>query len=226
MIILRKMKLKTVLKILLLSSFIVTSANAFFTDYSLPKVVGVKTVIDRNSVGFEWKSLARYKNINSINVYRAEAKKGIKQVYVKIDAITNRFATHYVDKKIKPNTKYFYTFTTAVGLSESMYGDIVPIKTMPPYKSVKLVEAKLVDVGVVKLLWVPSSEPTVTEYIIQRRKKSDKRWFYLATVKGRLYPEYIDFTPERGNKYFYRVFARDANEFLSKASNVLSVEVR
>ncbi len=226
MINLQKMKLKTILKILILNSFIATTASAFFTDYSLPKVVGVKTVVDRNSIGFEWKSLARYKNINRINVYRAEAKKGVKQVYVKIDAITNRFATHYVDRNIKPNTKYFYTFTTGFGLSESTYGSIVPVKTKPAYKAVKFVEAKLVDSGVVKLLWVPSSEPTVTEYIIQRRKSSDKRWFYLATVKGRLYPEYVDFTAEMGNKYLYRIFARDANEFISKASNTLSVEVR
>ena len=226
MINLQKMKLKTILKTLLLSSFITTTANAFFTDYSLPKIRGVKSIVDRNSIGFEWKSVARYANVGGINIYRAEAKKGVKQTYVKIDAIVNRFATHYVDRKVKPNTKYFYTFTTFSGLSESMYGDIVPAKSMPPYKAVKLVEASLVDRGVVKLLWVPSSEVTVTEYVIQRKKQGDRRWFYLDTVKGRLYPEFVDSTPKRGFKYDYRVFARDANELASIASNVMSVEVK
>ncbi len=224
--ILPKMKLRVFLKILLLNIVALSSANAFFTDYSLPKVVGVKSVIDRNSVGFEWKSLAKYKNVTGINVYRAVAKKGVKQVYIKIDSIVNRFATHYVDRTAKPNTRYFYTFTTTSGLSESLYGDIVPVKTNPPYKAVKFVEAKLVDIGVVKLLWVPHTAPTVTEYIIQRKRTDEKRWFYLETIKGRLYPEYIDTTAKRGYRYDYRVFARDANEMYSLPSKILSVEVK
>ena len=224
--ILAKMRLRAFLKVLTLSALLFSSLNALFTDYSLPRVVGVKSVVDRNSVGFEWKSLAKYRNITGINVYRAKAKKGIKQVYVKIDSIVNRFATHYVDRTAKPNTHYFYTFTTASGLKESTYGDIVPVKTFPPYKAVKFVEARLVDWGIVKLLWVPHSAVTVTEYIIQRKRADQKRWFYLDTVKGRLYPEYIDTTAKRGYKYEYRVFARDANELYSLPSRVLSVEVK
>ena len=226
MINLQKMKSKTILKLLLLSSLTLTTANAFFTDYSLPKIKGVKVIVDRNSIGFEWKSIARYANVGGVNIYRAEAKKGPKQVYEKIDAVVNRFATHYVDRKVKPNTKYFYTFTTFSGLSESMYGDVVPAKSRPPYKAIKLVAANLVDRGVVKLLWVPSSEPTVTEYVIQRKRATDRRWYYLDTVKGRLYPEFVDSTAKRGSTYNYRVFARDANELASIASNILSVEVK
>jgi len=164
---LQKMKLNHIFKIVVLGIALIGSANAFFTDYSLPKIKGVKSIVDRNSVGFEWKSVARYNNVTGINIYRAVAKPGIKQLYIKIDAVSSRFATHYVDKTIRPNTKYFYTFTTTSGLSESTYGDIVPVKTMPAYKAIKLVEAKLVDIGVVKLLWVPSSEATVTDYVIQ-----------------------------------------------------------
>jgi len=223
---LQKMKLNHFFKILVLGIALISSANAFFTDYSLPKIKGVKSIADRNSVGFEWKSVAQYSNVTGINIYRAVAKPGAKQVYVKIDAVANRFATHYVDKTIRPNTKYFYTFTTTSGLSESSYGDIVPVKTMPAYKAIKLVEARLVDRGVVKLLWVPSSEVTVTEYVVQRKKINDNRWFYIDTVKGRLYPEFIDSTAKRGFVYEYRVFARDANEFVSLPSNILKVEVK
>ena len=223
---LQLIRLKAIFKLLFLLTVTTSFVNGFFTDISLPKIVGVKAVVDRNSVGFEWKSIARYANVTSINVYRAVAKPGIKQVYVKIDSISNRFATHYVDNTVRPNTKYFYTFTTASGLSESMYGDIVPVKTQPPYKPIKVVEAKEVDKGVVKILWVPSSEVTVTKYIIQRRKSTDNRWYYLQTVKGRLYPEYIDSTPQRGNVYLYRVFARDANDMTSLPSNEVKVEVK
>ncbi len=218
--------LKSAFKIAALSVAATVAASAFFTDYSLPKVRGVKVVTDRNSVGFEWKSVAYDPRVTGINIYRAEARKGLKQVYEKIGAVSSRFATHFVDTKIKPNTKYFYTFTTSSGLTESLYGDVVPVKTKPPYKAVKLVEAKLVAKGTVKLLWVPHSSTMVVRYIIQRKKSTDRRWFYLDTVKGRLMPEFIDTTAPRGFKYDYRIFAEDASEMASLPSNVLSVEVR
>ena len=226
MINLVEMKLNHIFKILLVSVAFTFGAYALFTDYSLPKITGIKSLVDRNSVGFEWKSLAKYKNVTGVNIYRAIAKPGIKQVYIKIDSIRNRFATHYVDRKIKPNTKYFYTFTTTSGFSESIYGDIVPIKTKPTHKAINFVEAKLVDRGVVKLLWFPSPDYSIIEYIIQRKRLEDKRWFYLDRVKGRLYPEFIDSTVKQGKIYMYRVFARDANEFISAPSRVLQVEVK
>jgi len=90
-----KSVLKSYLKLLLLNILLLSSLEAFFTDISLPKVVGVKSVTDRNSIGFEWKPLFRYSNIQGISVYRAKAKPGAQQTYVKIATISNRFATHF-----------------------------------------------------------------------------------------------------------------------------------
>ena len=216
---------KSYLKILLLNILLLSSLEAFFTDISLPKVTGVKSVSDRNSIGFEWKPLFRYQNIQGVNIYRAKAVPGAKQVYTKIASISNRFATHFVDTNIEPNTNYFYTFTTYSGLSESLYGDIVPVKSAPPYKSVHLVSAEVVGDHTVKLLWVPSNEPTVFEYIIERKRDGGK-WHYLKSIKGRLYPEYIDLTVAKGHSYSYRVFARDAMGMTSYVGNALKVEVR
>ncbi len=198
---------------------------AFFTDVTLPKVTGVKKLVDKSSVGFEWKSLEKYTNISGINIYRAKARVGKNQVYTKIASIANRFATHFVDTNVEPNTKYFYTFTTYSGLSESLYGDIVPVKTMPPYKKVKLVSLRKVFKDTVKLLWVPSSEPQIYKYKIFR-KKDNYPWAYIDTVKGRLYPEYIDTTAFRGHRYSYRVVAFDANEMPSVLSDELTIEVK
>jgi len=217
--------LRLFLSLLIVSFLGVDKIYAFFDDISLPRITNIKTVIDRNSVGFEWKSVAYNPAITGINVYRAKAKPGINQTYIKIDSIPNRFATHYVDTTAQPGTKYFYTFTTYSGLNESSHGDIVAVKTKPPYKPIKVVSATRVDKDVVKLLWVPSSEPTVIQYIIQR-KKDNSKWFFLAKVKGRLYPEYIDTTAYRGHRYRYRVFAVDANGLYSLPSNVVSVEVK
>lgn len=216
---------KSYLKVLLLNIVLLSSLEAFFSDISLPKVTGVKSVVDRNSIGFEWKSLFRYQNIQGISVYRAKAVRGAKQTYTKIATISNRFVTHFVDTNIEPNTNYFYTFTTYSGLSESLYGDIVPVKSAPPYARVKLVEATVVGDHTVKLLWIPSSEPTVYEYVIERTGR-DGKWHYLQSLKGRLYPEFVDTTVSRGKSYSYRVFARDAMGMTSFIGNELKVEVK
>ena len=216
---------KSYLKILLLNILLLSSLEAFFTDISLPKVTGVKSVADRNSIGLEWKPLFRYTNIQGVNIYRAKAVPGAKQVYTKIATISNRFATHYVDTNIEPNTNYFYTFTTYSGLNESLYGDVVPVKSAKPYKQVRLVSAEVVGDNTVKILWVPSSEPTIYEYVIERKKDGGK-WHYLKSIKGRLYPEYIDLTVVKGHSYSYRVFARDAMGMTSYVGNILTVKVR
>jgi len=222
---LKTSRLRVVLILLTISFFTVNSLEAFFADISLPKIVHVKKIVTKDSVGFEWQSVAYNPSVTGINVYRAEAKPGVNQTYVKIDAISNRFATHYVDTTIKPNKKYFYTFTTFSGLNESLHGDIVPVKTKPPYRAVRVVSATQVDINVVKLLWVPSSEPTITHYIIQR-KVGNSKWFFLTKIKGRLYPEYIDTTAYRGHKYSYRVFAVDELGMSSVYGNTVSVEVK
>jgi len=213
--------LKSITLLLVLNSLL----NAFLIDTSLPRVSGIKSITDRDSVGFEWKSLSNYPNVRGINIYRALAKRGFRQSFEKIASIANRFSTHFVDTTVQPGKVYFYTFTTFAGFSESANSNIVKVKTKPPYKAVKFIEAKLVDRGVVKLLWVPHSDITIREYVIQRKCR-DNRWHYLTTVKGRLYPEYVDTTAPRGYICHYRLFARDASKLNSFVSKVLSVEVK
>ena len=222
----RILRLMNISKILIIISLLLSSANALFTDLSLPQVRGVKSVVDRSGIGFEWQSLANFKNIQGVNIYRARIVKGKKGAFKKVGSVGSRYATHYVDTTIKPGAKYLYTFTSFAGLSESAYGDVVSAKSKPPYKAVKFVSASLVDRGVVKLLWVPNSEPTVTEYLIQRKCTRDNKWHFLDKVKGRLYPEYIDSRAERGYRCTYRVFAGDPFGNVSFMGKELSVEVR
>ena len=169
--------------------------------------------------------MSKFLNVTGINVYRAEVRKGDNQIYKKIGTIGNRFATHFVDMHVKPNTKYFYTLTTVSGLNESSHGDIIPVKTKPPYKTIKIDSVEQVSKDVVKILWVPSNEDSIYKYIIQR-KKDNSPWFYLDTVFGRLYPEYIDATAKRGHTYSYRVIGFDAYGLSSFPSKSMSVEVR
>ncbi len=214
---------KNFLKISTLLALLASPSTAFLVDTALPAVSGIKSMVDRDSVGFEWKSLAAT-NVKGVNIYRALAKKGNQQTFEKIDSVSNRFATHYVDTTIKPGRVYFYTFTTFAGLSESAHSRIIRVQSKRAYKPVKFVEAKLVDRGIVKLLWVPHPAQTIVEYVIQRNCNGS--WHYLKSVKGRLYPEYVDTTAPRGRECSYRVFARDALGINSSLGKELSVKVK
>ncbi len=202
----------------------VTSIAAVNTDPSLPTLHGIKTVVDRTSVGFEWQPI-QDKRVKGIMVYRARAIGGATESYTKIATIANRYATHFVDTKIKPATTYDYTFKTYGLFSGSNPGQIVRVKTAPAMPAVNLVKVYQPDSGVVKLLWMPHKDPRVVDYIVQRRLGKGP-WKYLDTVKGRLSPEYIDMSPARGHSYGYRVIARSSEKIPSLPSRAMEVTVR
>ena len=202
----------------------VTSLTALKTDLSMPKIEGVKTMVDRTSVGFEWKPVTD-KRVEGIDVYRAIVIGGREEKYIKIATIPNRYATHFVDTTIRPAVIYNYTFKTFGVLFGSAPGQIVRVRTAPPLSAVNLVKVYQPDAGVVKLLWTPHSDPRIVDYVIQRRLAGNE-WKYLDTVKGRLSPEYIDMSPAKGHTYTYRVIARSADKLRALPSRALSVTIR
>jgi fibronectin type 3 domain-containing protein len=202
----------------------VTSMTAVKTDPSLPTLQGIKTMVDKTGVGFEWKPITD-KRVEGIDVYRAVPTGAPQEKYVKIATIPNRFATHYVDTTVKPDTTYDYTFKTFGVLFGSAPGKIIRVKTPPGMPPVSFVKAYQPSPGVVKILWTPHPDPRVADYIIQRRLAGG-RWKYLATVKGRLSPEYIDESAAKGRRYEYRVVARSADGAMARPSQSVSVTVQ
>jgi len=197
------------------------SMTAFKTDLNLPTIRNVKTMVDQASVGFEWPAVTD-KRVEGIDIYRgAPGSAKLK----KIATIGNRYATHYVDTTIRPDTSYRYSFRTFGVLFGSAPGDVVRVKTAPPLPAVKLAKLYQPDSGVVKLLWVPHSYPGVVDYLIERRLEG-KAWKYLATVKGRLNPEYVDMSPAKGRHYDYRVVARTAAGIQALPSAVQGLTIR
>jgi fibronectin type 3 domain-containing protein len=202
----------------------VTSLTAVKTDPSMPTLKGVKTVVDRSSVGFEWKPITD-KRVEGIDIYRAVATGGREIKYTKIATIPNRYTTHYVDTTVRPGTTYNYTFKTYGVLFGSAPGEIIRVKTPPALPPVSFVKAYQPAPGVVKILWTPHNDPRVVDYLIERRLEGGQ-WKYLATVKGRLSPEYIDESPAKGRRYDYRVVARTSDGARALPSRVVSVTVR
>jgi len=201
----------------------VESMTALKVDPSMPVIKEVKTIVDKTSVGFEWPEIQDTR-VEGIDVYRAIPGKSSEQKYIKIATIGNRYATHFVDTDIKPDQKYLYTFKPYGVLYGSSPGKIVSVKTKGPFPPVDFFKAFMVDKGVVKLLWTPHPDPRIHDYIIER-KLEGREWKYLANVKGRLSPEYIDMSPAKGRKYSYHIIARSADGFRSKASEAATVTI-
>jgi len=202
----------------------VTSMTAVKTDLSMPTLQGIKTVVGKTSVGFEWKPITDTR-VEGIDVYRAVPTGASEEHYKKIATIPNRFATHFVDTTVKPNTTYNYTFKTFGVLFGSAPGKIIRVKTAPPLPAVSFVKAYQPAPGVVKILWTPHPDPRIVDYIIQRRLENGP-WKYLATVKGRLSPEYIDESGAKGHRYAYRVIARSSDGAQALPSRPVSITIQ
>ena len=195
-------------------------------DASLPTIQQVKVLVEKGSVGFEWPAINDTR-VKGINVYRADPARGTKQKLYKIAVIADHFATHYVDRTVQPNRRYYYTFATYDLLHESAHGKILKIKTASPYKAVAFAKVYLRASGVVKVLWKPHPNPRIAGYIIQRKRLDggDGKWHFLANVSGRLMPEYIDNSAAKEHRYSYRVIARSTNGTLSVPSQAATVAV-
>ncbi len=195
-------------------------------DKTLPTIRNVNVLVEKSSVGFEWPAI-RDSRVKGINIYRATPDAGRTQRFVKIAAIGDPFATHYVDRNIEPNRRYLYTFSTYDLLSESPHGKIVRVQTPSAFKPVEFVKVYLRASGVVKILWKPHPDPRIAGYVIQRRlEKPAAAWRFLANISGRLMPEYIDASAARGYRYSYRVLARSSNGAFSQPSAPAAILVK
>ncbi len=197
---------------------------AMGSDKTLPKITQVKHIISKSSVGFEWPAI-KDSRVQGIKVYRTIPQNTKDQRYTKIASIDDRYATHYVDRTIVPNQSYLYTFTTYSLLKESLPGTIIKIQTGEAIEPVSFIKTYMSDKGVVKVLWNPHPSPEISSYIIER-KISGGAWKYLALVKGRLMPEYIDKSAAIGYHYSYRVIARSNSGAKSLPSEISEITVK
>ena len=202
----------------------VESITALQTDPSLPQIHNVRTQVDKSSIGFEW-DLIKDGRVKGVDVYRAISTGSSEETFDKIATLSNRFVTHFVDTSITPNTNYIYTFRTFGLFKGSPAGKVVRVRAPSPLKGVELVSVYLADSGVVKLLWKPHPYSGVYDYVVER-KLQGREWKYLATIKGRLSPEYIDMSAARGYNYSYRVVARLADGIRAVPSRPISLLVQ
>lgn len=193
-------------------------------DPSLPKLNEVKAIPSNTSVAFEWKSLAN-KGITGVNIYRTDSNQYANsqtKKLIKIARVPNRFATHYVDTKLKQNSNYTYTFTTVKNNFESSHGEVINVKTLPPFEPITFFKGFQKSQNTIKLIWRPHSNPKVSWYKVEKSINAGD-WKWIATVKERMMSEYIDNNVVPGNSYTYRIIAIGYEHSFSKSSNNISI---
>jgi len=197
---------------------------AIGSDKTLPKITQIKYIVGKSSVGFEWPAITDSR-VKGIKIYRAIPQNTTEQRYTKIASIDDRYTTHFVDRNVASAQTYLYTFTTYSLLKESLPGKVLKIRTQEAFDGVSFIKTYLSDKGVVKILWNPHASPEIAGYIIER-KIAGGQWKYLASVKGRLMPEYIDRSAAIGYRYSYRVVARSNSGTRALPSEVSEIQVK
>ncbi len=208
----------------LLSGCATQGILAIGSDKTLEKITKIKYIVGKSSVGFEWPAI-KDSRVKGIKVYRAIPQHTKDQRYTKIASIDDRYATHFVDRNIAPNQTYQYTFTTYSLLKESLPGSVIKVKTQEAFEAVGFIKTYNRDTGVVKVLWNPHPSPEISGYIIERKVQGGK-WKYLATVRGRLMPEYIDKSAAIGYTYSYRVVARSSSGVRALPGEASTIKVQ
>jgi len=226
------MKKLTLIPLTLISALLLNGCNpsalaTYQTDLSLPKVNNIKAVASNTSVAFEWQSLAD-KGLDGVNIYRTQgdgtAYSKTKQL-VKIGTVSNRFASHYVDTGLRQNGHYTYTFTTIKGGFESGHGQVIDIRTLPPFDAVTFFQAFYKPPRAIKLIWRPHADKRVKMYKIER-SINGQQWKWIDSVKHRMMSEFIDTYVAPGNRYAYRVIAVGFDDSISKPSKVATIFAR
>lgn len=195
------------------------------TDDTLPVVTLTKNgvITDMNSLAFEFTSMPDAR-IKGIYVYKSEidSKDKEKQIdyYTTID---NRFATHFVDNEIKPNTLYKYAFKTFTENGVSRTSKVIRVHSKPILSSVSWIYSVTGLPRSAKILWRPHGDRRVESYIIERRTLKNNEWEQLAQLEGRLNAEYIDTDLEDNHVYMYRVRVRTFDDITSTPSEIVKV---
>jgi hypothetical protein len=72
-------------------------------DKNLPRISGLKAITTMSEVALEWQPIT-YPHIKGYRIFRGDSQSGYKL----IATLTDRYASHYVDKRLNPNKSYIY----------------------------------------------------------------------------------------------------------------------
>jgi len=182
---------------------------------NLPTVKKFKAYPGRNAIALFWTPVPNMSGYY-IQKYNTKSKK-----WIEIATIKNPYKSIYVDTGLKPNHLYKYKIATFNKNGIPSLAKETDQKTLPKLAPVIPLEAKPIVKGEIKIIFRPSLNERVDEYIIQRYNNKKAQWENIATLKPRLNVEYIDTGLKDGTTYKYRIFAKSFDGIISYPSKVL-----
>ncbi len=194
-------------------------------DSSLPIVQLTEngTFSDMNAIGFEWKTISDPR-VDGIYIYKLDPTLNADERQMTYySTIDNRFATHYVDEKIKPSTSYKYVFKTFSKDAKSKPSRTISVTSLATLDSVSWIHSTTGMPRTAKIIWRPHSNEKVTTYIIQRQELNEKEFQEIGRVEGRLNVEFIDQDLEDNHVYNYRIKVLTYDKLLSSPSKIVNV---
>jgi len=192
-------------------------------DKTLPivKLTQNGVVEDMNSIAFEWNAIPD-ERVKGIYIYKQKNNlEGSELRHYK--TIDNRFATHFLDRDVTPDTSYTYSFKTFSKNAESQMSEMKVLNSLPILQSVVWIKSIENMPRAAKLIWRPHSNQKVKSYIIERRTLEEDSWKKIATIDGRLNAEYIDTGLKDDYVYKYRVKVVTFDNITSTPSEIVQV---
>jgi len=191
-------------------------------DPTLPVPSLNGSLSDINTIAFEWKAISD-PSVSGYSIYRSTPADS-NQTLSRIATINSRFATHYVDEKLTPNTQYLYRFTsTGKENIESNGSEMMTVSTLPMIAPISFFQFVGNMPRSAKLLWRPHPNTRINGYAIDRLNVNDQKWAEIKTIDGRLNAEYIDKDLKDGQVYYYRVRAITFDKLSTQPSETVQV---
>ena len=190
-------------------------------DSTLPRIDTLRTLPDITEIGFEWTPVYGDR-VEGYYLYRMEGS-GMK----KIATISDKYISHYVDTKLKPDTQYSYRIVSySAEKRESEPSAIVTVSTLGTIESVPFLKAITGLPNRVKLVWRPHPMERVESYIIERNEFKSTKWEEVGKIDGRLNAEYIDKDLRDNYVYRYRVKVKTFDGIVSKPSDIVEAHTK
>ena len=190
-------------------------------DSNLPTIKTFRALPDVTSVGFEWKAPEDTTNIDGYIIYRENKKKEFE----KVAFVKNALSTHYYDDKLQPQTEYIYAIAS-VGKDSRVSRKSMPLKVKTSFiDPVDFVYASQDYAQKIKIVWSPSPNPIVKNYIIERQESNGK-FIAVGSTANRMLVEFFDKNIENGATHNYRVVAQSYDGARSLPSKLVAGKTR
>ena len=185
----------------------------------------IRTISGINSIAFEWQKVDDARVIG-YNLYRANLNEETTKLKL-VHFIKNRYASHFLDDELEPNTKYAYTFSSGtINDIESRPSKTFQVVTLPRPEAIAFIQAISNLPRQIKIIWRPHSNESIKYYKIFRSTPQDSDWERLETLEGRLQAEFIDTNLKDNVVYLYKVVAYTFDDIASEDSDIVKAQTK